>query len=271
MRRAVVPLLSGCVLLVGLSAAAAEDPVVAVVDGVPVPKSALERAYEELPEQYRQLPKEALMRPLLERVIEDELLRREAERRGLDRDPAVVAEIERTRARVLRNALLARIIEQATDAEALRRRYEERVRDPAAKVVEARLRHVLLADEASAREVIAELDRGADFAELARRRSTGPSGPKGGDLGWVRREQLVPEFAAAAFALEPGRYTREPVKSRFGWHVILMEDRREAVPTFEELEGELRQELAREAIEAELERLRAAARIEIREEALAEP
>ncbi len=271
MRRRVRPLLSGCVVVLGLSAGAAEDPVVATVDGVPVPRSALERAWRELPERYRRLPKEALLRPLLERVIDDELLRREAERLGLDRDPAVAAEIEHARTRVLRNALLERIVAAATTEEALRARYAERVRDPAARVVELRVRHILLPDEATARAVIRELDAGADFAELARRRSTGPSGPRGGDLGWVRREELVPEFGAAAFALAPGTHGREPVRTRFGWHVIRVEDRRELVPDFAELEEELRQELAREAVEARLERLRAAARIEIHEKALAGP
>ncbi len=255
-------------LLSGGAVPAAEDPVVARVDGVDIRKTAVLRAYEELPEQYRQLPMDSLLAPLLERVIDDELLRAEAERRGLAEDPAVRAELARARAAVLREALLERVVSEASSPDKLARLYEELKDQPEFQVEEARLSHILVATEEEARAVIEALDAGADFASLARERSTGPSAAQGGDLGWVQREQLVTEFSAAAFALAPGEYTRTPVQTRFGWHVIRLEDKRSTVPAFEEVEGELRLQVARAAIRALLESLREGATIERFPEAL---
>ena len=111
---------------------------------------------------------------------------------------------------------------------------------------------------------LAPLDGGADFAELARERSTGPSGPQGGDLGYFTQEQMVPEFAQVAFALEAGTYTNEPVQTQFGWHVIKVEDRRQTEPApFEEVEEQLREEVSREVINAVIGELRQNATIEV--------
>jgi len=117
---------------------------------------------------------------------------------------------------------------------------------------------------ALADSVLLLLRDGADFAELAKERSTGPSGPKGGDLGYFTADQMVPEFSEAAAALEPGSYTKEPAKTQFGWHVIKLEDRRTAAPPpFEELEQQLREQVARETLEVVLNDLRDGAEIEI--------
>ncbi len=263
-----LPLLATLLLATtpGLAQDKSADRIIAEVNGVAIYESDLDAAYAELPEQYRQLPKEALIVPLRERLIDDELLRAEAERRKLDEDGRVAREIARARARVMRAALLERVIEEASTEERLRAVYEEMKEQPDFAVEEARISHILLDSEEDARAVIAELDEGADFAALARERSTGPSGPRGGDLGYLRKEALVPEFAAVAFALEPGSYTENPVQTRFGWHVIRLEDKRRQIPSFEEMEGRIREQVAREAIVAHLERARAAAEIVIDEE-----
>ena len=117
--------------------------------------------------------------------------------------------------------------------------------------------------EEEAAEVITELAGGAEFESIARERSVDPSArSNSGDLGFFRREQMVPEFAEAAFALQPGEHTEKPVKSQFGWHVIEVLDRRTGTPTFEETEPRLRQELAREVVMALVADLRADAEIE---------
>ncbi len=242
-----------------------DDPVIAEVNGVAIYESDLDAAYAELPEQYRQLPREALLVPLRERLIDDELLRAEAERRELDEDARVAREIARARARVMRAALLEKVIEEASTEERLQAAYEAMKAQPDFAVEEARIAHILLESEEDARAVIAELDAGADFATLAKERSTGPSGPQGGDLGYLRKEALVPEFAAVAFALEPGSYTGDPVQTRFGWHVIRLEDKRRNVPSFEEVENRIREEVAREAITSYLEEIRAGAEIVVDE------
>jgi peptidyl-prolyl cis-trans isomerase C len=110
--------------------------------------------------------------------------------------------------------------------------------------------------------VIKELQNGADFATLAQQRSTGPSASNGGDLGFFRRDQMVPAFADAAFALQPGQFTAEPVQTQFGWHVIKVFERRTVEPTFEESEPQLRQEVAREIVTALVSDLHEGAKIE---------
>lgn len=146
--------------------------------------------------------------------------------------------------------------------EALRAAYEARKAEPDFAREEVKSRHILVEDGATAAELISELEDGADFAQLAAEHSTGPSGEAGGDLGWFTRDQMVAPFADAAFALEPGEVSAEPVETRFGWHVIKAEDRRTTVPTFEESRAELEQELGREAVTALLDELRSEAEIE---------
>ena len=112
---------------------------------------------------------------------------------------------------------------------------------------EVSARHILLETEEAAKEVIAELDGGADFAELAKTKSTGPSGPSGGDRGYLGKGRMVPEFEAAAFALEKGAHSAEPVKTQFGWHVIKKEDERESQPpSYDQVKDQIRQLVAQE-------------------------
>jgi peptidyl-prolyl cis-trans isomerase C len=116
--------------------------------------------------------------------------------------------------------------------------------------------------EDEAKAAIEQLEGGADFAAVAQERSAGPSGPQGGDLGFIRREQVVPEFGEAAFALKAGETSTQPVQTQFGWHVINVLERRNVEPTLAELEPQLRQELAREIVTALVEDLRSEAEIE---------
>jgi len=128
-----------------------------------------------------------------------------------------------------------------------------------------RARHILVKDKAEAEAVISELQGGADFAELAKKRSTGPSGPNGGDLGYFPRGAMVPAFESAAFALEAGSFTQTPVQTQFGWHIILVEEKRIAeAPTIEELAPQLRQNLISQNLGRLLDSLRSNARIERR-------
>lgn len=246
----------------------ADDPVVAEVDGEQVRMSDVEAAYRELPEQYRQLPMSALAKPLLERVIDDRLLQAEAERQGLASDPEVAREIERARGRVLRGALLQKLVDEAMTDENLRATYERMKDDPEFAKEQFCASHILLESEEDAKAVIAELEGGADFTELAKARSKGPTASKGGDLGCFPKGTMVPEFEAAVTALEPGSFTREPVQSRFGWHVILLREKTTEVPSFDEAQQQIREQVAREAIRAQLEERRAQADIVRHEEAL---
>ena len=241
---------------------AGEDPVVAIVDGAPIHRSALEEVARGLPEQFRQMPMEMLYGILLDRVIDFRLLADEAERQGVGDDPEVEAALARARADVLRDALVQQAISEETTADKLRERYQALQQSEGFAQEEVHARHILTNSEEEAKAVIEELQAGADFAALAEERSVGPSAPTGGDLGFFRREQMVPEFAEAAFALEPGEITTEPVQTQFGWHVIKVLDRRTAEPTFAESEPQLRQEVARDIVTALVAELREDAEIE---------
>ncbi len=133
---------------------------------------------------------------------------------------------------------------------------------------QVRARHILLKSESDAWAAIAALDAGTDFAALARDRSVGPTGAPGGDLDYFTRETRGPEFADAAFALEVGAYSRAPVKTEFGWHIIKIEDRRaETPPSFFRMRRELRKEISRDLLNGLLSQLRSRAKIELYPEA----
>jgi peptidyl-prolyl cis-trans isomerase C len=242
---------------------AAADPVVATVNGAQIHKSDVEAAYATLPEQYRQMPFEAIYEPLLDRVIDSRLLLAEADERKLAEEPEVQAEIAQARDNVLRDSLVEQAIEQGTTDERLRAAYDAMKSQPGFAFEETRASHILLASEAEAQEALKQIQGGADFAALAKEKSTDPSAKSNaGDLGYFKRDQMVPEFAEAAFTIEPGTVGEAPVKSQFGWHVIKVEDRRQTVPSFKDKQSELREQLAREIVTALLTDAREGASIE---------
>jgi len=116
---------------------------------------------------------------------------------------------------------------QATEEE-MHALYDEQMK--LAAPLEFKARHILVETQGEAVDIIAQLEGGADFAELAKEKSTGPSGPSGGDLGWFPPDRMVPEFSQAVQALADGAFTKVPVQTQFGWHVILREDSRESTP-----------------------------------------
>lgn len=216
----------------------------------------------QLPAQYQQVPLEAIFEPMLNRAIDQILITKAARASGVADQEDVKAKIEEAADQVIAEAYLTQTIASEVTEEALRKSYEEKVAGQSGEE-EAKARHILLESEDAAREVIAELDDGADFAKLAAEKSTGPSAAQGGDLGWFQAGQMVPEFSDAAYALEPGTYTKDPVKSQFGWHVILLEDKRVAdAPTFEQMHDQLTAEMTRDLIQARLEKLRGETEVE---------
>ncbi len=149
----------------------------------------------------------------------------------------VKSQMELQRRGLLAQAVATDFLEQnpATEEE-MRALYDEQT---GLVPQEFKARHILVETEEAAVALIAELDGGADFVELAKEKSTGPSGPSGGDLGWFTPERMVPEFSNAVAALEDGAYSESPVQSQFGWHVILREDSRQSTPPPFESVGEV--------------------------------
>ncbi|MBU8540746.1 peptidylprolyl isomerase [Roseomonas tokyonensis] len=243
--------------------AAGQDPVVARVDGAEIRLSELQSEATRLPEELRAMPAPMLMPLLLDQLITQKAITAAARAQGLANDPEVQARLRRAEEEALQQALITRAVAPQMTDEALRARYQREVSGRPAEE-EVRARHILVASEAEARTALAEARRaGADFAEVARRRSTGPGAREGGDLGFFKRGDMIPEFATAAFAMQPGQISEAPVRTQFGWHVIKVEERRAVPPpSFEDAREALRQRAFEEAVTAEVERIRGAARIE---------
>jgi peptidyl-prolyl cis-trans isomerase C len=132
------------------------------------------------------------------------------------------------------------------------------------KMTELKASHILVKEEATAKEVIAKLNKGGKFADLAKEYSTGPSGPKGGELGWFTPQRMVPEFSKAVLAMKDNEYTKQPVQTQFGWHIILRTGQREGTPpTFEEVKPSIVATLEQEHIQKYINELRKGAKVEI--------
>jgi peptidyl-prolyl cis-trans isomerase C len=241
------------------------NPVVARVDGTELRLSDVEAAQQNLPPQAQKLPLEQIYPILLDRLVDGMLITEAGRKEHLDRDTDVQSRLKRYEDRLIQEAYINRAVKPAETEDRLRTRYEAFLKEkPAGEEVHAR--QILLATEVEAKSVIAELDKGADFAGLAKKHSTDP-GAASDDLGYSNRDDILsemgPEFADAVFSIPVGQYGKTPIQSKFGWHVIKVEDRRlSKPPSFEEAREQLSRELAREIIDAKLQDLRAAAKIE---------
>jgi peptidyl-prolyl cis-trans isomerase C len=225
------------------------DPVVAKVNGQPIYLSDLQAAAQGLPDNMRGMPPQMLFPMLLDQLIDGRALVIEAKREGLQKDPAVARQVQAAEDHALQSALLSKEVGPKVTDEAVKARFEK---DQASKPPEEEVRasHILVANEADAKKIIAELNGGADFATLAKANSTDPGGKTGGDLGFFKKDDMVPEFAAAAFALKPGEITQTPVHTQFGWHVIKLVERRTAPPpTFDQAKDDLRQKMIQEYVQ----------------------
>ena len=253
-------------LMLGFStvsrAQSAADDIIAVVNGEAITEAHVMMFYQSLPQQYQQVPVETLRDQIFESLIERKLLAQAARLAGMLENEEIKQRIDFITDDVLQQAYLNQLVETRATEEALRAAYAEMVAGYGTSD-EVWARHILLENEADARAVIAELEAGADFAELAKTRSTGPSGASGGDLGYFVREQMVAPFATAAFELEIGAMTSDPVQTEFGWHVIKVEGRCPTTPpSYEEVRGELRTQEAQAALTERLSELRATAEIQ---------
>jgi len=237
---------------------------VAIVDGVPITAEDLAIAAQDFGEQLAQLPPERQTAALIDAIIDIRLLAKAAEAAGMEKEALVVRRLEFVRDRTLRNEYLKAKVFQAVTEDAVKKRYDEEV----AKFMpgdELHLLHILVKTEDEGKTIIADLDQGGDFAAIAKEKSTDPgSGQQGGDLGFIKKGQTVKPFEDAAFAMEVGAYTKAPVQSDFGWHVIKLEEKRKETPPALEAETpRIRQEMVSALFKTEIEKLRAAAKIEI--------
>lgn len=174
----------------------------------------------------------------------------------LSNDPQLKAQLELQQRAILAQAVATDFIanNQATDAE-MQALYDQQT--SMTPQMEYKARHILLETQGAAVEVIAQLEGGADFTELAKEKSTGPTGPSGGDLGWFPPDRMVGEFSEAVLALEDGAFTTEPVQTQFGWHVILREDSRASTPPpFDSVRDVLKQNVEGKKLQDYIQSLR---------------
>jgi peptidyl-prolyl cis-trans isomerase C len=243
--------------------AAATDSVVARIDGDAITRTDLEAAQQRLPEQYRGMPLANIYMPLLDQVIDSRLIMREGRTQKLQDDPEVKKRVADLENLVIQEIYLSRLVAPLMTEAALRERYAKHLAaNPAQEEVHAR--HILLRSEADAKAVLADLAKGGDFITTAKAKSIEPGAKEsGGDLGFFVREDMVPEFAEAAFGMKPGEVTKAPVKTQFGFHIIRVEDRRQRAPaTYIETREQLRREASQEMVTEQIGKLRSKAKVE---------
>ena len=198
---------------------------------------------------------------LLDDLIKQELLYQEAVRKNLKNNPDVAKRLMLVNKSILSQAAMQDFLQTSpiTD-EAVKVAYDQQVGGMAG--LEYKASHILTKTEDDAKNVIKELEKGGNFAELAKKHSIGPSGPKGGDLGWFGADQMVPPFSEAVVALENGATSKNPVKTQFGWHVIYREDSRaKQPPPLESVKSKIQAGLQKQSIEKYLDSLKKAANI----------
>lgn len=247
---------------------AAPEDVLASIDGQPITEAELDLAVNDLEQQLVNVPAERRRAAALSFLVEIRLLAVEAEKTGLHETPAFQRRMRMLRQRTLHAGFLEQEVAAKVTEEEVRGRYDLEVANTP-PVNEIKARHILLKTRDEAMAVIGELDGGAEFVALAKRKSTGPSGPNGGDLGYFGPGQMVPPFEDVAFKLQVGSFSKEPVETQFGWHVILVEDRRtRQPPAYEEVREQMRGVLFREIYARMVGDLRSKARVEIANEEL---
>jgi peptidyl-prolyl cis-trans isomerase C len=236
--------------------AAGDDPIAATVEGREIHRSRVVESAQDLPPAYLE-QMETIYPFLRDRMIDFELVAIEGRDEGLADDPEVIAMMKAFEEEAIRHVYLARLLDNEITEEALQARYDEFVA-ATPTVEEVHARHILVETEEAAEAIIDELDGGADFATLAKERSVDlASGQHGGDLGYFVHGEMVPAFADAAFALQTGQHSAEPVETEYGWHILLVEDRRiQPPPSLEDLREDLRGQLAEEVIGLRLDELR---------------
>lgn len=250
-------LAAACVLALPL---AAQEPsaatVVATVNGTEITLGHMIVLRETLPEQYQQLPDDVLFKGIMDQLIQQTTLEQSMKEVPL-RDKLAM---ENTRRGYISGVVLEGVISAAVTDAALQEAYDARFKD-AAPSTEYSAAHILVETEEKAKELKAQVDGGADFAELARVNSTDGAAQNGGDLGWFGLGMMVKPFEDAVLTMKPGE-VKGPIKTDFGWHLVLLKETRVATqPTLDELRDELAAEIEQKAVEAHIATLTAAATV----------
>ncbi len=264
--------LAGAALFALTATAQAQDElpsietVVATVNGTDITLGHMIALRARLPEQYAQLPDEALFEAVREQLVQQAALAAQV----TDRPRAIDLAVENEERALLANVALEDDLAAALTEEALKTAYESQYLQGETPR-EYNASHILVETEEEAAEIVDEIEGGADFAELARTRSTGPSGPNGGELGWFGKGMMVPEFETAVESLEKESISA-PVQTQFGWHVIRLNDVRDKEPPrFEAVANELATAIRQSVVAAAIEDATGAVEVELKDVASIPP
>ena len=249
-------------LLSGLPARADDaNPVLAKVNGSEIRQSDMAIAEEELGPSLEKMDPATKKENLLAFLIDMKIVAKAAEDKKVEDSDEFKKRLAFARNRLLMDSLLANEGKAATTDEAMKKVYDDAAKQITSEQ-EVHARHILVATEDEAKAIEEELKKGADFAELAKKKSKDPGASDGGDLGFFTKDQMVPEFSAVAFSLEPGKIS-DPVKSQFGWHIIKVEEKRNRKPPdFDQVKGQIETYVTRKAQADYVAKLRETAKIE---------
>lgn len=239
-----------------------DDAVVALVDGSPIRFSDVALADEEMGDQLASMPEARRFQYLISMLIDRRVIAQAAREKKFQDDPEVKRRETYFNEKVLRDVYWVHLIREKATDEALRAYYDETIgKAPVEK--EAHAAHILVSSKAEADKIEVELKGGAKFADVAKAYSKDGSSADGGDLGWFKKGDVVPEFGEAAFKLKPGGVS-EPIQTQFGWHVIRLDEIRDAKkPTFEEAHDQVLRELVRKEGQDLIQTLRKSAKVDI--------
>lgn len=238
------------------------DEVVATVDGTPIRYSDLAMADEEMGAALAQLEPQVRFQYLLGMLIDRRVVAMEAREKHVDDDPAVQRRQEYYGEKALRDVYWVQLMQDKVTDEAIEAWYRKNIVSAPAER-EAHARHILVESEEQAEKIAAEIKDGKNFDEAAAEHAREGASPDDSDLGWFRREEMVPEISDVVFSMKPGEVSG-PVQTQFGWHVIqLVEFRDLPKPTIEEAHEEIVRKIARDEGQKLMEKLRSDAKIEI--------
>lgn len=238
----------------------AEDGVAAIVDGDKIYTKDVTEAIKNLPT--KGVKTEEVYPLVLDQIINEKLIDEAVAKSKITDSADYKKRLDIIKAQLAKQMYLEETLKDQISDSAVKAEYEKFKKDNKGKM-EIHARHILVPTEEEAKQVIKDLDGGAKFEELAAKRSSGPAAVNGGDLGYFAEEDMVPEFSKAAFALKKGEYSKTPVKTSFGWHVIKVEDKRERkVPDLDAVQMPIRNKLGQEALMKLADKLHKAAKIE---------
>ena len=252
------------VFLSGLNAVAQNQipkGTVATVNGIAITHNDVSLVEDELMAVYGQLPEEQRFQTLVGYMVNRILASEAAKKAGLENDTDVAKLRAFMERKALQDVYIAKMMMERVREEDVTVYYDKEIKNGPVEE-EVRARHILLDNREAADAVVADLENGADFAVLAKELSKGPSGPSGGDLGYFSKQSMVPAFSDAAFKLAAGE-TSPPVQTKFGWHVIRVEDRRNRpVPPLDQVRDQIYQLLISEAQRDIYDEMRAKASVD---------